>query len=58
MDIGSIYIINFSMKAIFFVAIVGLVVAQFSLPDVGDLGSKVVKELEKVEKEVEHLTKE
>lgn len=40
------------MRAIFFVAIVALTVAQFNLPDVGDLGKKVVKELAKAEKEV------
>lgn len=40
------------MKAIFFVAIVALAVAQFNLPDVGDIGKTMVKELEKAEKEV------
>ena len=40
------------MKAIFFVAIVALAVAQFNLPDVSDIGRKVVKELAKAEKEV------
>lgn len=52
MDIDSIYIINFIMKAIFFVAILALAVAQFNLPDVADLGKKVVKEIVKAEKEV------
>jgi hypothetical protein len=46
------------MRAIFFIAIVALAVGQFNLPNVGDLGNKVVKELANAEKEVEHLTKQ
>lgn len=48
-----LYLYNyFIMKAIFFVAILALAVAQFNLPDVADLGKKVVKEIVKAEKEV------